>query len=373
VSKAIVANRSVEEPAVYLARSASRRDHKRRLLAFGDDLLGELEALDLDTIDGEFYWRWCKADLLESLSVLPALPRPVGVPARSRDARLPESEDALSIPFEPEGLFDYLREGLRFTQDLLVFSDQIAQRYPRIVWQRLLEGERVAMRAAEAEVRINDLDSSHNRTLRLKVFSGAWTGKQVEEEVRRLAVTARLADTSSIVTARGAIALNIGFAFVDEAQARGEAFGNEPLRYPYVLVEVPLPLPPEHTIQREYDALVRQECGWHLELPGSGSRQEMVVALRTWTVGLLVYDGTAVNDAIDEVHTQLKLGDITQSCFGLDRKRLLERVPEAAPYLYAPYLSSDSDTREQRTGALVSGDYAPLPGQPSEPEHDLYP
>lgn len=369
----MVADRCAEEPAVYLNPSPSPRDYKRQLLAFADDLLGDLETLNLDTIDGEFYWRWCKADLLEPLSALPQLPRPVGVPARLRDARLPESEDALAVLFEPEGLFDYLREGMRFTQDLLVFSDQLAQRYPRIVWQRLLEGERVAMRAAEAEVRIDDLDSGHNRMLRLKVFSGAWTGKQVEEEVRRLAVAARLTDTNSVVMPRAAMALHVCFAFVDETQARWEAFGNEPPRYPYVLVEVPIPLPPENTIQREYDALVRQERGWHLELPGSGSRQEKVVALRTWTVGLLVHDGTAVNDAIDEVHTQLKLGDITQSCFGLDRKRLLERVPEAATYLYAPYGSGDIDTREQRADALVPGNYPPLPGQPSDRENDLYP
>jgi hypothetical protein len=358
---------------VYPTRSASPRDHKRRLLAFADDLLGELEVLDLDTIDGEFYWRWCKADLLESLSALPGLPRPVGVPARSRDARLPESEDALSIPLEPEGLFDYLREGMRFTQDLLIFSDQLARRYPRDVWQRLLEGERVAMRAAEAEVHMNDGDSGHTRMLRLKVFSGAWTGKQVEEEVRRLAVAARLADTSSVVMPRAAMALNVCFAFADEAQAREEAFGHEPPRYPYVLVEVPLPLPPENTIRREYDALVRQERGWHLELPGSGSRQEKVVALRTWTVGLLVHEGTAVNDAIDDVHTQLNLGDITQACFGQDRKRLLERVPEAEPYLYATRGESDNDTRGKRASALVLGDAVSLPGQPSDPGNDLYP
>ena len=78
-------------------------------------------------------------------------------------------------------------------------------------------------------------------------------------------------------------------------------------------------------------------------------------------------------DAIDEVHTQLKLGDITQSCFGLDRKRLLERVPEAEPYLYATHGESDNDTRGKRVSALVLSDPVSLPEQPSEPGNDLYP
>ncbi len=329
--------------------SGSSASTATRLLAFATDLLGDLELLDLDTIDGEFYWRWCRADLLEPASALPAkLPRAIGAAK--------EGAESQAGIYEPAGLFDYLREGLRFVRDLLAFSDRLAQQYPRIVWQRLLDGERIAMRAAEAEFVTEDLAGGSHRVVRLRVYSGAWTGQEVEDEVRRLAF-ARYDDLVQPATPPDSIALHLRFEFVSEKQARKAALDDEPLRAPYVLVVAPLPLPPEKTIAREYEALVRHEHGWHLELPGSGSRQEKVVAVRTWAIGLLVHEGVPVNEAIDVVCLHLNLAPISQSCFGGDRKRLFERVPEAIPYLHAPTGRDTGDTSSEPLDPLVSADH----------------
>jgi hypothetical protein len=346
-------------------------DRRKRLLAFAEDLVGELEALDLDTIDGEFYWRWCRTDLQTSLEQMCLGIRSVGSypvdPGRRRN-----EDDAYVGVIEPEAAFDYLREGLRFARDVMTVTDEAGRLYPRIVWQRLLEGERVAMRAAEAAIHVDASDATEPPLLRLKVFSGAWTGRDVEEEARRVISGTRYGRFEAPSGLRDDLSLRLRFTLGDAERARGEAFADDPPRFPYILVEVPLPLPPEQVIAREYEALVREQRAWHLELHGSGSRQDKEVAIRTWTVGLLVGIGVAVNDAIGDVHIQLDLGDITQARFGQDRKRLLERVPEAEPYVFSRAASMEN-TRATGHAALVEPGSSMVIPQPPEPDSGLYP
>jgi hypothetical protein len=68
---------------------------------------------------------------------------------------------------------------MRFTSDFLEVADRASRFYPGIVWQRLLDGERVAMRTAETAVHLGDEDRKTPPRVRLKVFSGAWTGMLV--------------------------------------------------------------------------------------------------------------------------------------------------------------------------------------------------
>jgi hypothetical protein len=348
-------------------------DRRKRLLAFADELAEELEALDIDAIDGEFYWRWCRADLLAGMERLSLGLRPVGGFRTGRQGPLRNEDDAHAGRIEPEGVFDFLREGLRFADDVMTVADEAARLYPRTVWQRLLEGERVAMRAAETEFRVDASGgTAQPPILRLKVFSGAWTGKHVEEEARRTVNASRYGSLEAPHGTYVDVSVRLSFAFGDEARARGEATSDDHPRFPYILVEVPLPLPPEQTIAREYEALVRVQRGWHLDLPGSGSRQEKEVAIRTWTIGLLVATGMAVNDAIEIMHLQLNLGDITQTRFGQDRKRLLERVPEAGPYLFSRAGTQEA-TRATEPDALVPPSEHPFLTQPPDPDSHLYP
>lgn len=347
-------------------------DRRKRLLAFAEDLVGELEALDLDTIDGEFYWRWCRTDLQISLEQMCLGIRPVGSYPTDSGRRRNE-DDAYTGVIEPEAAFDYLREGLRFARDVMTVTDEAGQLYPRIVWQRLLEGERVAMRAAEAAIHVDASEATTEPPLlQLKVFSGAWTGRDVEEEVRRVISGTRYGSFEAPAGLRDDLSLRLRFTLGDEERARSEAFADDPPRFPYILVEVPLPLPPEQVIAREYEALVREQRAWHLELHGSGSRQDKEVAIRTWTVGLLVRIGIAVNDAIGDVHIHLDLGDIIQARFGQDRKRLLERVPEAEPYVFSRAAPMEN-TRVIGHDALVEpGSSVAIP-QPPESDSGLYP
>jgi hypothetical protein len=154
-------------------------DPTDRLLAFAAELVAEVDDVDLDTIDGEFYWRWCRRDLSDTLERLTASLRLVGAPKQRNDAHSRTAGHALEGRIELESIYDFLRESMRFTSDFLEVADRASRFYPGIVWQRLLDGERVAMRTAETAVHPGDEDRKTPPRVRLKVFSGAWTGMLV--------------------------------------------------------------------------------------------------------------------------------------------------------------------------------------------------
>jgi hypothetical protein len=347
--------------------------HRQRLLDFAAELLDDLEDMDLDTIDGEFYWRWCRLDLLEQLEALRrGFPRTL-LSDRPSPRDLVHEDNLLAGWLELEGVFDYLRQGLQFVSRFLALEDAASRLYPGVVWRRLVDGERVAMRAAEMEVRLQHSDDDGLPTLGLKVFSGAWTGKQVEAELRRMATYAERWHPIERKELDETVKIRVSFAFADETQARADARSDDPPRFPYVLVEAPLPLPPEKTIEREYDVLVREQRHWHRALPGGENRQEKEVAVRTWTLGLLIRQGETFNHAQAAMHERLQLGDITQTRFGQDRKRLIERVPEARPYLFAADPGSESDTRATAIPTLAKGTDAASALQPLGSETGIYP
>jgi hypothetical protein len=103
---------------------------------------------------------------------------------------------------------------------------------------------------------------------------------------------------------------------------------------PFVELAVPLPLPPEGIIAREYEAIVRGG-GWHLDLAGEATRQDPLTAVRTWAIGLLLWNGETAATAIPRVTGRLRITEVSQQKFGQDRQVLLRRVPEAEDFLRA--------------------------------------
>ncbi len=292
---------------------------RQRLLDLLDDLRADLDLLDLDTVDGECYWRGCRLDLLERVEGFCA----TGLSSEPEDRFHHDDHE------EPEEALAFLRQGLRRANVLYAIEARAASLYPRSVWRRLLEGERLAMRSAEAEVTTSGTGA---QTLSLKIFSGAWTGEEVESEVRRQNPDrSTWLDDVPDVGPGGTVRLALTFAFADEARAWHEA--DRP-HFPYVLVTIPLPGPPAGVISREYDALVCGLKGWHRALPGRGTRQEKEVALRTWTVGLLMFHGMVFTEAMRVVCQQMQQTEVSQARFGEDRQRVVARVPEAQAYLF---------------------------------------
>jgi hypothetical protein len=313
-----------------LLRSPHTPHREKRLLGLLDDLVDDLDVVDLDTVDGEFYWRVCRTDLLDQVEALYR---------RHVDAD-PDGHGTIERLADPEDTLAALRLNLRQANSLYGIEAEACLLYPRSIWRRLLQGERVALRAAESEV--GPLDGGREHVLRVKVFSGAWTGQEVEAEVRRQDPerSTWLDGAVREAPSDGAVRLAVEFAFTDECKAREES-GGHPVRFPYVVVTTPLPVPPPGVISREYQALVCGQRKWHLALPGGGTRQEKEVALRTWAVGWLVAKGTRFGKAMREVCQLASFEEVSQTRFGEDRKHLLERVPEAKPYLYARQSLSD--------------------------------
>ena len=328
-----------------LRRSPRARNPHQRILTLLDDLVDELELLDLDTIDGECYWRGCRLDLLERVEALCATgPRST-----------PEDRFTHDDHEEPEEALVFLRQGLRRANALHAIEAKAASLYPRAVWRRLLEGERLAMRSAEGEVHTSGTGA---KTLFLKIFSGAWRGAEVEAEVRR-----QDPDRSNWLdggvgpdTSDEDVRLAVTFALASEARAR-VAPSFDPPRVPYVVVTLPLPGPPAGVIGREYDALVCGDKGWHRHLPGGGTRQDKEVALRTWAVGLLMLHGMGFGEAMRVVCQRARLVEVSQTRFGQDRKHLIARVPEADRYLFTKRLP----TQPQASGLGVPLQVHPPP------------
>jgi hypothetical protein len=329
--------------------TADKRDPL--LLPSVDNVLGlatqiwfELTEFDLDEIDGEFYWRCCRRDLVAPIEQLRAeLP---AVPGSEFSAR-PVRER-----------FQALRDHLEWGQRTYRIYRQLTERYPERVLTCLLSGTRLSMRLPDVDDEWRDDDIR----FAIRIYSGNTTGTAVEEAlVQRVDIVGRWLmqheawnfgiaepvpcpkpprdaryywmsdetydDDANVVS----LTINIEFALVLDPHP--EPYGRT-ARTPYVQVRVHTPLPPAGAIAREYERVVRDGKAWHLHLPGEGSRQDKEVALRTWSLGLLTRTGMKFIEASRLLHQAIGLAEVSQACFNADRVRLLDRVPEARPYLY---------------------------------------
>jgi hypothetical protein len=305
-------------------------DQSQRVLALTRELVADIAAVNLDTIDGEFFWRICRAEL--------------SAPFHAR--RVP-------FPPLPEGpwnwaayrpMLDAQQAHRRAWHVVMDEHPDLPLMIPDPVAAALLAGERVSMRPATVRWSIGIDRFRGEGILVVEIRAGTWLGRDVERAITWQFLHDPILGVSAFQTdpfapPRGArdrgVEVRIAFAVHgDLSYAEHEPFFWGPGEFPYVEVLVPLPMPPPGTIAREYDAMVREQHAWHEQLPGGISKyQEKEVAIRTWAVGLLMASGRRHRDAMRDVCAVGVLAEVSQSCFGGDRRRLLERVPEARPYL----------------------------------------
>ncbi len=274
--------------------------------------LDENDAIGVDEVDGEFYWRCCRADLSDGWDLLrrgSSAGYPIVLPSIEAAAALAE------------------RTGL----DAQAAFDHALTRRP------------IPMRFARIKVVDGSVDAWSGPiappVLCARVAAGSWTGASVERAIARWVRDHRPDLLPEFDHPERHTAIHLAFSL-----AAGDAATGVPAT---VLVEVGLPFPWPGTIERDYDAIVRAANQWHLTLVGKPTRQTPRVAVRTWAVGLLTAGGWSFDDAQKDVFEAFPglvqptdtASGLSYSGFERSRGLLIKRVPEAAPYVKQRILS----------------------------------
>jgi len=313
----------------------SRRD---QILVLTGDLMTHLDVIDLDELDGEFYWRICRGEVFRSLSELTFEIAPRAAEGRTR---IEQVYADLVLNAEQSELGR--AQAWAFGSYVFHLRDQV----PDFVFQRLLEGGRVPIREP-----ISSVESFDDVGVNARVFSQRVSGDDLEQRIthhvdhgiafpggRTMKRLRRQEATRSDTVSTSTVSLAIDFTFVTEPLLPFVPLGYGPIQLPFIHVAVRGPLPPAGVVGREYDAIVRGQLQWHLELPGPASRQEKTTAVWTWAIGLLMAAGEDFYRARWDVEAQMNLPPENREprrrqWFEKSRARLIERVPEAERHLY---------------------------------------
>jgi hypothetical protein len=337
----------------------SRRE---RILSLAGRLSADLDAIDLDDVDGEFYWRICRDDLLEPLAQLAASFTPNTLEGRTsydqvfRDLQIDKMQLA------------------RFIQSARPIRDKM----PRHVWSRLVFPDPVLdqrswidSRRAVSPVPIPlrplsfDLDGERS-VLQIRVASRVWSGADLEAELdwRRDALPFWFAPNSTPKVVRrgefewrhnvpqagfapdptGKVSLRMEFALVREPPPSA----SSPHPVPFIEITLSYPLPPPDYLGPAYDTYLRNQPQLELLLPGKATNQEIKTAIWTWAIGLLIAVGEDFYEArwaVEErTSLDLKKSPPGRTWFEKSRAKLIERVPEAKDYLYRRRRRSTAET-----------------------------
>ncbi len=308
----------------------------RRVLSTVERLIGQLDALDLDVIDGEFFWRACHPSVLPLVDEL-RLIRDSGA-VRYLDDKEEDSDERAAIlqntpatrwrPFADEASWHaYQRYSEVYKAAERIIPDRMVG--------EMIDQDLVTMYPPDiAIVHINRPQQRVDYGVIL-VHTGAWRGVDVEHGIDRAADRVGLLRPAPETATTHLLTVEMWLERDGDRANRILNRKGEPLpRVPCVAVFMPFPLPPRGSVGREYDAVVRGLHEWHLQLPGAGaSRQDKEVAIRTWGVALLLGAGRQFGQAMRLVCDKGRLSEVSQTRFGVDRQRIIARVPEARAFL----------------------------------------
>lgn len=265
--------------------------------------------LDVDNVDGEFYYR----------CFVP------GLDARLRRSRAVDRSDIPAI--------DNAADGLHMDFDLPT----------RIGFPALLHGQPLRMRTPGVETTVGPV--MHNgetvpleTQVSMNVYSGSVRGEDVAQELAAASWRSRLAPPAlygveeNVVDVRIRMELINAFVPPDPTGLNSGYDAGHDRTAPFIHVVVPHPLPAEDAIASVYDAECVHKRQWHLTL-AQGTGQDSETAMRTWTIALLKMTGLTFRQAL----SRWQMGDkgtvkVSAARFHEDKKRLSARVPEIRRY-----------------------------------------
>lgn len=292
---------------------------------------------DLAEVDGTFYWRACRQDFVSDLEEMIdffkgieetqlAANRPDWLTANRREWLSPDQRrwlNSLVQRWEPE--LPELHSMILLAEPRFRLRDTRAWIGHLNVFCDPLHGRRIPDGPAE------------ERRVTAFIQSPAARGKEVEDQFRRLVAWTldwdNARETGNDVLPTGTELVRVSARFLD-SPVSGKTSG------PSIEVMARLPLPPEGLVADIVDRLVTAN-GWRErleELTGAANGQEPRTAIRTWAIGLLHYRNAVpyqeacrlVLEALGDARTYLE-----RSQFYPDRDLLVERVPQARPFLTA--------------------------------------
>jgi hypothetical protein len=276
-----------------------------RILFLARDLLTDLDNTVLEEIDGEFYWRLCQGDALD----------------RMKDLMRKSEAGDMPKDMTPKAFILRNMGDPQPSSGFLEGRNASFYGLPSFVWDAFVDGRKIPMRPA---TEISLLKTKP--VVFVRVFSPAIRGEHLEVILEnRLPPHDASSDDPVAMTCRFALSTT------DELskQLRGTHTSVVP---PHIEIMASLPIPPGF-VGREYDALVRHDRQWHLQLVGTETPQDKVVAIRTWAIALLMKEGLSFARALRALElvleSEMDYLDLSQEADRQARNRLLQRVPEA--------------------------------------------
>jgi hypothetical protein len=280
----------------------SRHD---RILFLVRDLLANPDAMALDEIDGEFYWRLCRGEALDQM--LPLIRRVAG-------------ETALENMKPKEFILAHMGDPQR-SRGMLEGTNTMVYGLPQFVWSAFVYGNKIPMRSPTEIFLLKT-----KPMVMLRVFAPYIRGEDLES-ILDYFVAPHHPEPEDPVSIWSRYTFHQ--TYIVGQQSSDHQNSVVP---PHIEILASLPIPPGF-IGREYDAIVRQERQWHLKLLGTETPQDKQVAIRTWGIALLMREGASFQRALRELESVMGSLDLSQEADRQARNRLFERVPEARPCL----------------------------------------
>lgn len=274
-------------------------------------------SITLDEVDGTFYWRKCRrADIPSEFSMFDEFPL----------------ENLIALHEESPDWFRWIT------------PDQLPPMRP--AWIR-------TMRGGTEYPNDPDRRRKHAGSLFVGIRSSSMNGADVANCVYQFDAEVRddpdyasmmpdpeWPDDYDAVNIRAWLQQPGSFEFTEHPALRSRHYRDglptmpsPKLAFPFVLLEIHYPLPPQQVITAFYDAYVMERRQWHRELVGSVNRQSLEVAIRTWAVALLMAAGRKHYLAMSDVCGRLGIDGVSQPRYGQDRELLMRRVPELKKFI----------------------------------------
>lgn len=317
--------------------------------------------LDVDQIDGFFYWGVCCTGIRQRIEdAVQKLDK--GHPEWNGILQLREEKPGHSTPLTPHErklANAYLRDMAVLSQieiealaEIPNFSSWICTPTPMRMRDAVFARDACHFRSSRGE-------ELWVGRVHLGVLTKSWAGEKVELILRQRVDQSRERDPQWYES----VEENTNIGIADEARVarllfetsfhnKGEVFpyplcdlfflsegdhvpGPVILKSPMVSVTVNYPLPREGVIASLYDAMVVQAYGWNEFLIGKETDGECQTAIRTWATSLLAAGGMKIRHAMIEVDKITQEESPSEGRFNANRRELVDRVPEAEPFVYS--------------------------------------